>query len=394
VRVLYFDCFSGISGDMTLAALLDLGADFDRVRQAVQAMGLRAELSLAETKKKGIRAKQLQVLAEEGQPKRHFADIKQLIESADVLNDKQRELACSIFHRLAEAEAAVHGTTPDQVHFHEVGAVDSIVDIVGAVVALDSLCVDQVFSSWIPVGSGSVSSEHGRLPVPAPATAELLKGVPLSRSTVPVELTTPTGAALITTVASEFGPIPHQMQIERIGYGAGQRDLPEQPNVLRVFLGTVPGEASVDHVWVLETELDDVAGELVGYCVERLLQMGALDVYTTAVGMKKNRPGVLITVLAPAEKYEELELELMRQTGTFGVRRYLATRAKLRRKRYSVTTPFGQVEGKLGWTASVKPIFSPEYESCRQVAESAGVPLREVYAAAIRAYDPDAAQRL
>jgi uncharacterized protein (TIGR00299 family) protein len=290
---------------------------------------------------------------------------------------------------LAEAEAAVHGSTIEKVHFHEVGAIDSIVDIVGAAVAIDLLGVDRIVASPVPTGRGTVKAAHGVMPVPAPGTAELLKGVPLAASSIEAELTTPTGAAILTTVANEFGPLP-EMRIEAIGIGAGTRDLAEQPNVLRVFVGTVAESAETDRVWVLETNLDDLPGELIGYCTEQLFAAGALDVFTTPIGMKKNRPGVLVSVLCTEGSIGQMEEILFRETATFGIRRYLTVRSKLERCTHEVTTPFGPVQGKLGRRAGRPPIFAPEYEDCRRVAAEKGVSLREVYAAAIRAFDADA----
>ena len=386
MHLAYFDCFSGISGDMTLGALIHAGVDPLAIQEAVASLGLPAELKVARIRKSGFDATQIKVEAPPEKVHRHLHHITRMVD-ASRLSDRQKDLAHRIFRRLAEAEAKVHGSSIEKVHFHEVGAIDSIVDIVGAAVAIDLLRVDRIVASAIPTGQGTVKAAHGVMPIPAPGTAELLRGVPLARSSVEAELTTPTGAAILTTVASEFGQLP-AMTIERIGYGAGMRDLTEQPNLLRVFVGSSAERPEKDRVWVLETNLDDVAGELVGYCMDQLLIAGALDVFTSPIGMKKNRPGILLSVLCTESSLGQVEEILFRETATFGVRRYLTERSILQRHPHVVSTPWGSVSGKLGWKTGQPAVFSPEYEDCRRVAAERGVPLREVYAAAIRAFDP------
>lgn len=387
MRVAYFDCFSGISGDMALGALVHAGVDAEAIRGAVASLGLPVEIRAARVRKGGFDATHVTVVAPHEHAHRHLHHITKMID-AGRLSDRQRQLAHKIFRRLAEAEAAVHGSTVEKVHFHEVGAADSIADIVGAAVAIDLLGVDRVVASPVPTGRGTVQCEHGLMPIPAPGTAELLKGVPIAPSAIEAELTTPTGAAILTTLASEFGPLP-AMRIELIGYGAGTRDLAEQPNVLRVFVGTSADATGTDRVWVLETNLDDLAGELVGHCTEQLLAAGALDVFTTPIGMKKNRPGVLLSVLCAEATIAPLEAIMFRETATFGVRRYSAVRSTLDRRSHTVATPFGPVAGKLGWRLGGPAVFSPEYEDCCRVAAEQRVALRDVYAAAIRAFDPN-----
>jgi hypothetical protein len=306
------------------------------------------------------------------------------------LTARQKELAGRIFTRLGQAEAKVHGTTPERIHFHEVGAADSIADIVGTAVGWDLLGVERLVASPVPTGSGRIRIAHGEVSVPAPATAELLCGVPLAASPVQAELTTPTGAAILTTLVDAFGPLP-AMTVERIGCGAGQRDLAEQPNLLRLLVGesvSGPADATHDQVCVLETNLDDTSGELVGHCVSELWSDRALDVYTTPIQMKKNRPGVTITVLCRSEDADRLEAVLFRETTTLGVRRWSAARHVLARQAHRVETPWGPVEGKLGWLGEGAVRFAPEFESCRQLAAAHGLPLREVYEAAQRAFDP------
>jgi uncharacterized protein (TIGR00299 family) protein len=389
VRIAYFDCFSGISGDMTVGALIHAGVDAGLIKDAVASLGLPAELKVARIRKSGFDATQITVEAPHEHVHRHLHHISRMVD-ASRLSERQKGLAHKIFRRLAEAEAAVHGSTIEKVHFHEVGAIDSIVDIVAAAVAIDLLNVDRIFASPVPTGCGTVEAAHGVMPVPAPGTAELLKGIPLAACTIAAELTTPTGAAILTSVANEFGPMP-EMQIEGIGIGAGQRDLSQQPNILRVFVGTSTTQANsaeTDRIWVLETSLDDLPGELIGYCMEQLFAAGALDVYTTAIGMKKNRPGVLLSVLCAESSIARLEDILFRETGTFGIRRMPAARSKLQRFSHEVSTPYGPVQGKVGRRAGRTAVFAPEYEDCRRVATDRGVALREVYAAAIRAFDP------
>jgi pyridinium-3,5-bisthiocarboxylic acid mononucleotide nickel chelatase len=327
------------------------------------------------------------VQTEPEQKHRHLHHITAMIDQSR-LSPRQNDLATRIFTKLAEAEAKVHGTQIQKVHFHEVGAADSIADIVGTAIGVDLLGIERVVASPVPTGHGFITIAHGRCSIPAPATAELLRGIPLAASDVEAELTTPTGAAILAALADEFGP-PPAMRISRIGYGAGSRDTKEQPNLLRLLLGE-PAETSdaLQTVWTLETQLDDAPGELIGYCTAQLLAAGALDVYTTAVQMKKNRPGVLLTVLCRAADIESLEKILFQQTPTLGVRRWATQRRALERKRYDVATPWGTIDGVLWHPPGGPASFSPEYETCRRVADEKRVPLRVVIEAAQRAFVP------
>ncbi len=367
MRVLHFDCFSGISGDMTLGALIDAGVDAEAVRAAVASLGLPVRLKIDKVRKGGFAATYVQVEAEPEHKHRHLHHVEEIL-NRGTLTPRQRDLALRIFRRIAVAEAAVHGLPIEKVHFHEVGALDSIADIAGAAVALDLLGVERFTSRPVPTGGGMVQCAHGLMPVPAPGTAELLKGVPLAPSPIQAELTTPTGAAILTTVVQEWTDTP-AMTIERVGHGAGTRDLSEQPNILRVFVGTASlpregGEFATDQVYVLETNLDDVPAEVIGYCYDLLFAAGALDVFTVPIFMKKSRPGVLLSVLCPEAAISAVEDVLFRETATLGIRRHLTTRHKLHRKEHTVTTPWGPVKGKLGWREGHPPIFSPEYEDC------------------------------
>lgn len=385
MKIAYLDCLSGISGDMTLGALVDSGVELDALAAGIGTLGLAGcRLVAQEVKRKGFRGTQVLVEHEPEQAHRHLHHITEMIDASG-LSGRQKDLARRIFTRLGEAEAKVHGTTIRKVHFHEVGAVDSIADIVGAAIGWDLLGVDRIVCSPVPTGWGTIEIAHGRCNIPAPATAELLKGVPLAESHVEAELTTPTGAAIVATLVDEFGPLP-AMTVEQIGYGAGSRDLATQPNLLRLFVGQSAGELSSDQVWIVETNLDDVSGEVIGHATTRLWEAGALDVYTTAIQMKKNRPGVTLTVLCYAAALAKVERTLFRETGTLGVRRWPASRHKLERTEHTVETPWGAVAGKLGWVAGHEPSFSPEYEACSRIANERQVPLRDVYEAAQQAF--------
>jgi uncharacterized protein (TIGR00299 family) protein len=309
-----------------------------------------------------------------------------MIEQAS-LAPRQKGLAERIFTKLAEAEAKVHGTTIDKVHFHEVGAADSIADIVGTAVGWDLLGVDRLVASPIPTGWGKITIAHGECSIPAPATAELLVGIPLAESSVQGELTTPTGAAIVATLASGFGPLP-SMTIQHIGCGAGQRDLDEQPNLLRLLVGVEAQAEEGAQVWIVETNLDDISGEVVGHTISRLWEVGVLDVFTTAIQMKKNRPGVTLSVLCSGADVEAVEAVLFSETTTLGIRRWPVYRHVLRRTGHIVDTPWGKIAGKVGWLAGALPRFAPEFESCRQAALEHRVPLHAVYEAAQKAFNP------
>jgi uncharacterized protein (TIGR00299 family) protein len=386
MKLAYFDCPSGISGDMTLGALVDAGIDLAAIQAGIDSLGYPdIKLVCEETKRCGFRAAKVTVQHEPEKAHRHLHHITEKIDASTVLTPPQKDLAKRIFNCIGEAEAKVHGTTIRKVHFHEVGAVDSIADIVGCAVGLSLLGVDRIACSPVPTGSGYIQIDHGRVSVPAPATAEILKGVPLAPSIVALELTTPTGAAIVKTVADEFGPLP-PMTIQTIGLGAGDRDMKEQANVLRLILGEAGNGLVSDQVWVLETNLDDVSGEIVGHCTAKLFEAGALDVYTTSIQMKKNRPGVLLSVLCSAELVAKCEKIMFRETNTLGVRRWQACRHKLERRPHSVETTFGPIEGKLAVLPDGGVSFSPEFEACRRIATEMNVPLKDVYEAAMRAY--------
>jgi uncharacterized protein (TIGR00299 family) protein len=384
VRVAHFDCFSGISGDMTLAALIDCGVDAAAIRHGIASLGLPIQVEIEKIRKGGFAATAVRIEAPEEHTHRHLPQIEEFVQRS-ALTPKQRDLALRIFRRLAEAEAIAHGMPVEKVHFHEVGALDSIADIVGAAIGLELLGADRFTSRPVPTGSGMVQCAHGLMPIPAPGTAALLKGVPLAASVVKTELTTPTGAAILTTVVDEWIDQP-VMTIEAIGHGAGKKEFHEQPNLLRLFIGHSSAPADSDQVWVLETNLDDLPAEIVGYCYELLFAAGALDVFSVPIFMKKNRPGIMLCVLAAEANLPALEEILFWETGTFGVRRCPFNRRKLARKAHTVDTPWGPVQGKLGWLEGKQPFFTPEFEDCARLARQHGVPLREVYQRAGSSY--------
>jgi uncharacterized protein (TIGR00299 family) protein len=373
MKICYFDAFSGISGDMTVGALCDAGAPWEVVRSALESLNLGASYRLEKTKRRGIAASKFHVEGGDQKAHRHLPHIEKIINAAS-LTDRSRQNALAVFRKLGEAEAKTHEMPLEKVHFHEVGAVDSISDIVGACVALDSLDVSGVYSSRINVGSGTVNTQHGVLPVPAPATAELLKGKPIYAAGPETELTTPTGAALLSALA--IGAMP-SLLVKGQGFGAGEKDFPGQANVLRVVLGEASGATESTTVAVLETNIDDTTAEVLGYAMERLLGAGALDVTLEPVYMKKNRPGTRISVIARPEDADTLAAILFRETSTLGLRLYMAERRVAPRNLREVQTSFGPVRVKEAETG-----FSPEYEDCRKLAIANNVPLRDVIAEA------------
>ncbi|MPZ19176.1 MAG: nickel pincer cofactor biosynthesis protein LarC [Luteitalea sp.] len=392
MSIAYLDCASGVSGDMTLAALVDAGADLAAVQAGIDSLGLPScRLVASAVTKRGFRATQITVEHAPEHVHRHLHHITEMIERG-ALTPRASQLATAVFTRLAEAEAKVHGTTIKEVHFHEVGAVDSIADIVGSAIAYDLLGIERLVAAPVPTGTGFVTIAHGRCSIPAPATGELLRGVPLSSFSVEGELTTPTGAALVTTLAERFGPLP-AMTIRSIGYGPGQSDF-DHPNILRLFVGEeVAGVSPIEHdtIVLLETNLDDVDGESIGYCVERLWEAGALDVCASPIQMKKGRPGVLLAVQAKPADADRLEAIIFRDTMTLGVRRQALTRHVLRRQPSEVSTEWGAIRGVVARLPDGSVRFAPEYESCRQIAAEQHLSLARVRTAAVAAFDAAAA---
>jgi uncharacterized protein (TIGR00299 family) protein len=389
MKLAYFDCFSGISGDMTLGALLDAGCDIEQLR--AELLGLQVpgwELSAEKVWKNGMAATHARVKTEDQQKHRSLSTILQILRDSK-LASSVRDRASAIFQKLGEAEARVHHAPLEKIHFHEVGAVDAIVDIVGACIGFHALGVEKFACSPLNVGGGTVKMAHGILPVPAPATANLLQGKPTYSNGVQRELVTPTGAAIVATLCDSFGPQP-PMTVSAIGYGAGTADLEGQPNVLRLMVGeaaekTVPGYDQ--EITVIEANLDDMNPQIYGYFQEKALAAGALDVFTTPVQMKKNRPGTLLTVLCQPADSQALMLLIFAETTTFGVRTYSAQRRVLPREFVKVTTSFGEVRVKLSRVNGRILHVSPEYDDCRKLAEEKNVPLQRVINEALRRYE-------
>ena len=379
MKICYFDAFSGISGDMTVGALVDAGADWNRLEETLHTLNLGAESRLEKTKRHGIAASKFHVDFKPEKKHRHLLHIEKIIE-AGALSPKAKSNALAVFRRLGEAEARSHAVPIERVHFHEVGAVDSICDIVGACVALDLLGIEEIYSSRINVGSGTVHTEHGTLPVPAPATTDLLKDRPIYSSGPEAELTTPTGAALLTTLAKDFGKLP-PIRVLSQGFGAGDKDFPTQANVLRVLIGERTSATESTSVTVLEANIDDSTPQILAYAMERLLDAGALDVTLTPTVMKKNRPATVISAIAAPDLTEELAQILFAETSTLGIRVFEAQRRVLPRQVEEVETRHGKIRIKYTDTGT----FTPEYEDCRRAAHEHGVPLRVVMSEASQA---------
>jgi hypothetical protein len=380
VKVLYYDCFAGISGDMHLGALLDLGVEEARLRKELAKLPVGGyALRISRTTRRGIAGTRVEVDldASHAHPHRRLADVAAIIEASG-LSPTVKERSLGTFRRLAEAEAAVHGIPVAEVHFHEVGAVDAIVDIVGAGILLEALAPQRVLASTVELGSGVVECAHGRLPVPAPATEALMRGLPSRRGGVPFEATTPTGAAILGSVVNAFSDSP-ALTVERVGYGVGQRDGP-LPNVLRVLLAdAAPDLGATEEMTLLESNLDDMSPEIYEYVVDRLFERGAADVWLTPVIMKKGRPGTLVSVLcAPALAVDLTDLLLV-ETTTLGVRRQSVGRTTLPRQVREVATRFGPVPVKEASRAGERLKVKPEYEVCKRLARAHGVPIRVIY---------------
>lgn len=383
---LYLDPFSGVSGDMLLGLLVDLGLDPQELSAALDHLDLAGwRLEVRREQRRGLAGTRVLVHCEEQHHHRTWVDIDRLL-AATTLETPVKELARRIFRRLGEAEARVHGVSIETVHFHEVGALDSIVDIVGAAFGLTRLGLDQVVCAPLPLGHGLVDTAHGRYPLPAPATAELLRGAPVTAGDCARELVTPTGAAVIAEVA-RFGPLP-EMTLERIGYGVGSRDLPDRPNLLRGLLGNAGGQGlEQDEVSVLETHLDDSNPEWLGALLDQLLAAGALDAALAPLQMKKNRPGLRLTVVAPPGLEEPLARLVLHHSSAIGLRLRRERRLKLRREAATVTTPLGPARVKLLYDGGRLLRVSPEFESCRELAAASGRPLPEIYHLVERAAD-------
>ena len=392
-RVLYFDCFSGISGDMTIGALLDAGLPFEDLKRALGSLAVSGyDISADRVLRAAVSATKFNVHEHSTQnpaphhPHRHLKGIFNLVDQS-ALSPASRDRAKEMFQRLAEVEAAIHQMPVEKVHLHEVGALDSIIDIVGAVFALEWFAADRIVCSPLNVGGGMVQSAHGLFPVPAPATVKLLGSAPIYSGTVQKELVTPTGALIVSSYADSFGPIP-AMSIEHIGYGAGDRDDPTTPNVLRVLVGRIAdaAQAKAEQVTVVECEIDDMNPQLFGVTMDRLYAAGALEVFYVPVQMKKNRPGTLLTVIATPDRLPQMTDVIFRETTTIGLRHYNVDRECLQREIVTVETPLGAVRFKVARRDGRVMNAVPEFEDCAKLATAHDLPVKEVQALAVQAY--------
>ncbi|MFQ5876274.1 MAG: nickel pincer cofactor biosynthesis protein LarC [Acidobacteriota bacterium] len=385
MRGLYLDCFAGISGDMVLGALVDLGVGIGELRAGLRRLPVRGyTVSARPATRSHLGGTRVEVVVSRRQPRRDIRDIRRILRSSR-LSSEVRSRAQRAFDALVDAEARVHRIRRDRVHLHEVGAVDAIVDITGAMIGLERLGWPRVVCSPLNLGRGTVATSQGTFPVPAPATAELIRGRPCYANQMEGELVTPTGAALAATLAEEFGPLP-SMRIRKVGYGAGARDHPGHPNLLRLLLGDLADRAAVhETVLVLETTIDDMNPQLYGHLMDRLFAAGALEVFYAPIQMKKNRPGTMVKVICPALRLEDVSAVIFRETTTIGFRYVPMGRIELDRRIDSVATPFGRVRVKVSFHNGEIVQATPEYEDCRALALKAGVPLKDVQRAAAAA---------
>jgi hypothetical protein len=379
MKTAYLDCFSGISGDMLLGALLDAGLPLTDLQQTLEGLHLEGWRLVASLEARHqITGTRLVVKIEQAaQPSRDLKVIRELISAAG-LDEAIKRKSLAVFSSLAEAEGKVHNRPPETVHFHEVGAMDSIIDIVGCVYGLMHLGLDVIHSSPLPLGSGFAETAHGRIPIPAPATMSLLKGVPVFQPGLPFELVTPTGAALVKYFSETFGPMP-SMTIDSLGYGVGSRDLPDRPNLLRVIIGKPATDHGTETVVVLETNIDDINPEWLGYLMERLQGAGAMDVVFCPVQMKKNRPGVQVQVVGRPDAQEPLMQILFQESGTLGVRFHHTQRRVLAREEVQIRSPWGKMQAKKVVQPDGSSYLVPEYEACRAIAHQEDLSIREVY---------------
>ena len=377
----YFDCFCGISGDMTLGAFIDIGVPLSWLKDSLEKLPLKDfDISVESIFRSGIKAQSVNVLTKDNLKSRHYSEIKDLVQNSS-LSQKVKQKSLEIFERLATAESEIHGQPKEKVHFHETGGIDAIVDIAGTALCLEYLSIEKVIASRIPLGTGFVSCQHGTLPVPAPATISILKGVPVYGTKIPHELVTPTGAAIITSLADSFENIP-DMIVKKTGYGAGKRDLKTIPNLLRIIIGTPANHMSdyqQDRISIVETCIDDMNPEFFGFLMERLFEEGAIDVYLIPVFMKKNRPGTMMQVLCMENRKKSIINRILSETTSLGVRYYDVQRAKLVRKQINVKTTYGIIKAKEIQQSNGSFRIVPEYEVCKKIALEKNIPLRIVY---------------
>jgi hypothetical protein len=378
MKIAYFDCFSGVSGDMILGALLDAGLDMRELESELAKLKISGfKIKAEKTTRKGISGTKFSIDTIEQNVERRLKDIIEIVDQSD-LDDDIKNLSKKTFQELAIAEAKIHGKNIDQIHLHEVGGLDSIIDVVGSFIGIKKLGVKTTYSSKIHVGAGFLECQHGVLPVPAPATLEMLKEVPIYSKGIQAELATPTGVCILKTLSKTFGTMP-EMKVEKVGYGAGSRDL-EIPNLLRVYIGeTNQGEFEKDEVILIETNIDDMNPELLAYASETLLKQGALDVFMTPIFMKKNRPGTMLSVLTTEDKLDHILSIVFQETTTLGVRIHRLERKKLSREIIPVATRFGEIKVKIGKIGNQIKNIAPEYESCQEIAQRQQIPLKDVY---------------
>jgi pyridinium-3,5-bisthiocarboxylic acid mononucleotide nickel chelatase len=387
MKIAYFDCFSGAGGDMITAAMLDAGLSEELLTRQISTLGIHGiELKVSQTTRCGIKALRFEPLTLHQHHHRHLADILHIINNSGI-SQTAKERAEEVFKKLATAEAHVHRTDISSVHFHEVGAVDSIVDIVSACIGIEELKIEKVYCSPLALGGGTVKSEHGILPVPAPATAELVKNVPTFGGPEQIELLTPTAAAILTTFVTSFGTMP-AMTIEKIGHGAGSRDSKTLPNIVRLAIGEAAAAADTDsdYVTLLEANCDDITGELAGHIVERLMTLGALDAFTIPMYMKHSRPAILLSAICKSQDAPQIEKFLFEQGVTLGIRRQIIQRSTLKRDFVTVATSYGQIRIKRGFFGDKVVFAKPEFSDCEKAAATNNIPTKDVIASAIRSY--------
>ncbi|MGI8919876.1 MAG: nickel pincer cofactor biosynthesis protein LarC [Pyrinomonadaceae bacterium] len=381
MATLYFDCFAGASGDMILGALVGAGVDPQALSEQLALLGVEGfSVEFEKVDRAGLSCTHARVSIKPEHVHRHLGDVLKIIYDSR-LNERVKERAARIFSRLAEAEAAVHNQPIERIHFHEVGALDAIVDVVGAAICFNLLQIDRFVCSPLNVGSGTVEMAHGRFPVPPPAVTELLKSAPIYATDIKGELVTPTGAAIITSVCNEYGPLP-AMRLDRSGYGAGTRTYEKFPNALRVLIGKEEARetpnAKLETLWMLETNIDDLSPQVFGHVMERALELGALDCYFTPIQMKKNRPGVLLSVLCNAAEKEAITPMLFAETTTLGIRSYAVERRSLERQVIRVETQYGTIGVKVARMNGHVVNEMPEFDQVQSAAVRAGVPFRAV----------------
>lgn len=370
--IIYFDCFSGISGDMILGALLDLGLDPEIWKRELKKLPLEGyEIKISKKTKGFLQGTDVEIISYDEKSHRHLSDLLEIIEKSSV-SKRVKELSKKVFIKIAEAESKIHNEPIEKVHFHEIGAIDTIIDVVGTFIALEILKVEEVYSSHLPLGEGFIETSHGIIPIPAPATIEILKGVPVYSGGIKGELVTPTGAGIISTLAKIFGPIPN-MKIYKVGYGTGKRDF-SIPNLLRVFMGEIIPNVREEKNLVVEANIDDMNPQIYGYIMERLFEKGALDVTLTPIFMKKGRPGILLTILMEPWMEQEIAEFLFKETSTIGFRKYFVDKTMMEREIKEIDTFWGKVRVKISRYGSFEKV-SPEYEDCRKIAEKEGIPL-------------------